>query len=172
MSLLQLRFDTSKLQAFSNRIAAMATRARNLEPFMDDTAAYMANVMRNRILRTKKGPDGVAWQELSGLTEEIKGHGKILFHTGALARSIEVQEVNRDGFTIAATAPYAPFMQYGVQRTKGWVKKPNGRYAKPGPIPARPFMGFSDENARIIAKKLRAHIAGEEANALFMGDFQ
>jgi phage gpG-like protein len=173
-SLLKVRIDTRALQKFSNKIGELAKRLNDYEPFVDDAAAYMVNVTRNRILRSKRGPDGEAWAPLSELTKDLKGSSTILFDSGELARSIFDQKTRR-GFEIVAGADYAPYMHYGVRPEKhgGSLLNKEGRRVQPrGGIPARPFMGLSPENVRRITKMLRGHIAGEEEASAYGEGFE
>jgi phage virion morphogenesis protein len=151
MTGIHLNVTVTGLKRLSARIDTLLARATNLQPFMEDAAEYMVRSTQNRILRQKVSPDGEPWEELSEYsTIRLKGHDSQLFETGELARSIEVDYVSSRSMRIIANTDYASYMQEGVGETGGMI---------PGKeVPARPFMGFSEANARRIGEMLRKHI--------------
>ena len=155
MPSLSVRLDTEALGRLNRRLSQLLKDAVDLEPVMQQAAQYMKNSTVNRILRTKTAPDGERWEALSDVTAELKGHDQPLFHSGEMSRGIDIADVSDDGFMIVADAPYASYMQRGVNQVRGAF-----RSKRPSPqIPARPFMGYSDENVRRISKMIRDHIA-------------
>jgi phage virion morphogenesis protein len=155
MPSLSIRLEASDLARLNSRISKLLHDTLNLEPVWTEAAEYMKNATANRILRTKTSPEGDRWEALSDVTIALKGHDKPLFHSGGLAEGISVLDVSNDGFMITADAPYASYMQKGVKRVKGAFKS---KRSEPQ-IPARPFMGFSDENVRRISKMVRDYLA-------------
>jgi phage virion morphogenesis protein len=151
MSGLALRIEANDLRLLNKRISDLLHDVLHLEPVYAEAAEYMKRSTVNRILRTKKGPDGARWAALSEVTQELKGHDRILFESGGLANSIQIEDVNHDGFVITSTADYASYMQDGIKRTKGMIKNKV--------VPPRPFMGFSDENKRRITTMIRNYLA-------------
>jgi phage virion morphogenesis protein len=152
-----LKFDIglSHITKLSQRVKRLLQHSEHLAPAMELAAQYMVNSTRNRILRTKTGPDGEKWAAISELTAKLKGHDSILFETGTLANSIRVGDVSDHGFSIIADDQVASFLQNGVRKLKGMY-----RPKKPAPqIPARPFMGFSEENNKRIAQIIRNYLA-------------
>ena len=157
-------FTQSQLRSLNKRLEGLVKRAGNLTPFFDDAAAYMVNVVQHRIYRSKKGPDGQRWAPLAQSTIDIKGHDTILYETGELGRSIHVDSQDRSGFIIASDAPYAYFMQNGIKRTGGMI---SGKR-----VPARPFMGISERNVKVISRMLKDHVAGRAKAELSTGGFE
>lgn len=157
-------FTQSQLRSLNKRLEGLVKRATNLSPFFDDAAAYMVNVVQNRIYRTKKGPDGERWAPLAQSTIDIKGHSTILYQTGDLGRSIHVDSQDKSGFIIASDSPYGLFMNNGVKKTGGFIKNKT--------VPARPFMGISDRNVKVISKMLKDHVAGRPSAELTTGGFE
>ncbi|MEH2517482.1 phage gpG-like protein [Bradyrhizobium sp. AZCC 1610] len=154
MPSLSVRLDQQTLSRLNRRLAELLRDATDLEPVMQQAAQYMKNSTVNRIVRTKTSPGGERWAALSDVTAELKGHDQPLFHSGEMSRGINIADVSDDGFMIVADAPYASYMQRGVSKVKGAF-----RSKRPSPqIPARPFMGYSEENIRRISKMIRAHI--------------
>jgi phage virion morphogenesis protein len=151
MSSIAIKIDHNDVHKLSQRISELLHDVLHLEPVMEEAAEYMKRSTVNRILRSKTSPDGERWEALRDVTVNLKGHDRILFETGELANSIQVSDVSNDGFMITADAEHASYMQEGVKRTRGMIKNKK--------IPPRPFMGFSDENKRRIAKMIRDHLA-------------
>jgi phage virion morphogenesis protein len=122
-----------------------------MEPVMEEAAEYMKRSTVNRILRSKTSPDGERWEALRDVTVNLKRHDRILFESGELANSIQVEDVTHDSFVVTSTADYASYMQEGIKRTRGMIKNKT--------VPPRPFLGFSDENKRRIAIMIRDYLA-------------
>jgi phage virion morphogenesis protein len=155
MPSLSVRLDADDLARLNRRLSKLLHDTLDLEPVWREAAEYMKQSTQNRILRTKTAPDGERWAALSDVTIELKGHDSQLFESGEMAGSVDVLDVSNDGFMITTDAPYASYMHKGVKRVKGAF-----RSKRPAPqIPARPFMGFSDENVRRISKMVRDYLA-------------
>jgi phage virion morphogenesis protein len=155
MPSLSVQLDAGDLARLNRRLSKLLHGSLNLEPVWQQAAEYMKQSTKNRILRTKTAPDGERWAALSDVTIEMKGHDAPLFQSGEMAGSVDILEVSNDGFMINTDAPYASYMHNGVQQVKGAF-----RSKRPAPqIPARPFMGFSDENVRRISKMVRDYLA-------------
>ncbi|WP_370201653.1 phage virion morphogenesis protein [Bradyrhizobium elkanii] len=56
-------------------------------------------------------------------------------------------------FQVVSDAKYSSYVQDGVKNSRGKYKKKTTPHS-----PARPFMGFSAENARRISKMIRDHL--------------
>ena len=154
MPSLSVRLDQAALSKLNRRLNDLLHNSLNLEPVMQEAALYMKNSTVNRIERSKTGPDGERWAALSDVTAQLKGHSQPLFASGEMSRGIDIQDVSNDGFMIISSAPHSSYMQRGVKKVRGAFKS-----KRPSPqIPARKFMGFSDENVRRISKMIRNHI--------------
>jgi len=157
MADLQVKIDRDDFKKLDKRLAELLHDVLHLEPVMKDTAEYMKRSTVNRILRSKTSPDGERWEALRDVTVNLKGHDRILFQSGELSRGIQIEDVSNDGFILSSTAlnedgePYSSYVQDGVKRTRGMIRGKK--------IPPRPFMGFSDENKRRIAKMIRDYLA-------------
>jgi phage virion morphogenesis protein len=151
MPSLSVRLDQADLSRINRRISHLLQAAENLEPVWQKAAEYMVRATKNRILREKRDPRGERWAALSEVTKELKGSDSILFETGSLARGIQILDVSHDGFMVTSEAPHSSWMQRGKARQTGFIKSNR-------PVPARPFMGFSDENVRRISKMVRDYI--------------
>lgn len=148
MSSVSIHFNT---RPYSERLEELLDRYDDMGEVMDDIADYMVRSIQNRILRLKRDPKtGQRWQPLAESTIRKKGHSSILFDSGELARSVEVTNVEDDGFVVAAEADHASYMQFGT----------TGRRA----VPARPFIGFSETNKRRIQRMMTDYLADGATN--------
>lgn len=150
MPSLSVQIDREALTRLNSRLTELLNRSINLEPVMRQAAEYMKNSTVNRVARTKTSPSGERWAALSEITVRIKGHDQPLFQSGSMMHGIRVGYASSDGFMIASDAPHSSWMQRGVKR---------GGKRRKQRIPARPFMGFSEENVRRISKMVREYIA-------------
>ena len=151
MAGLKLDVDDHDFRRLTRRIGELLHDILELHTVYAEAAQYMKRSTENRLLRSKTSPDGDRWEALRDVTVNLKGHDTILFETGDLSRSIEVSDVSNDGFELISNAPHASFMQDGIKRTRGMIKNKT--------VPPRPFMGFSDENKRRIARMIRDYLA-------------
>jgi phage virion morphogenesis protein len=142
----------SDLRKLNKRLDALVKRTQDLSPFFEEAGGYLVNATRHRILRSKKGPNGEKWPALSQMTIDMKGHSTPLYHSGALARSIHVVAYDRSGVIVSSSEPYAELMQYGFYPTSGLTKGKT--------IPARPFMGISNQNVKVLSSMLKEYVAG------------
>jgi phage gpG-like protein len=134
-----------------------------LLPLNKALATYMRNAVKQRIGRYKVGPDGTPWAPLKPSTIALRArigkmsakdaemmHFPIMQDSGDLLKGIDIGYVSAKGFEIKSRSPHSSYMQFGVEETSGFI---------PGKsVPARPFLGYSDENKRMIRKKINAFI--------------
>lgn len=155
MAEIRLGISLESLQLLSRRLNQLAERLHDPEPALQEAADYMVRSTRTRIYRTKTDPDGNPWSPLSEATierREADGYegDNILVMEGELARSVHVEEVDSDGFTVTADPgggegdSYAGYHQYGTSR-----------------MPRRQILGFSQANIRRIATILQKHMLNE-----------
>lgn len=153
--MIRIRVSKKSLRELNDKIKKLYDRLNNPRPLLNDIAHYMVRVTQNRITTTKRGPDGTQWAENSELTQYLKGRNNPNYWTGSLASSIQVIRTDRYGFSVGSKLPYAPYVQNGVKVMKGRYQSKT----KPQPqIPARPFLGFSDQNKHKIAQMMREYI--------------
>jgi phage gpG-like protein len=154
MATVSVRMTTSGLAETNKRLAKLLNNAEHMEKAWQEAADYMVRSTKNRINRTKTGPEGDKWAALSAVTTQLKGHDWPLYATGALVSGITVGQVSNDGFQVISNAPYSSYMQAGVKKLRGKF-----RSKRPAPqVPPRPFMGFSKENNRRISKIIWQHL--------------
>lgn len=153
--MISIRISKKSLREIDAKIKKLIERIDNPKPLLNDIAHYMVRVTQNRLTTTKKGPDGKRWADNSELTQYLKGRNNPNYWSGELASSIQVIRKDRWGFSIGSKLPYAPYVQNGVKVMRGRYQSKT----KPQPqIPARPYLGFSQQNKHKIAQMIREYI--------------
>lgn len=154
------------LANLSPKLHTLLSQLDDFRPFMEEAGEYMVRSVKYRIRQGWTDPDGEPLEALAELTMLLKGgYTKPLYQSGHLHDSVHLEEVWDYGFTVDADADYAGYVQEGVKpdKQRGYVKTPDGRWVAPrNGIPPRPFMGFSEENIRRMAKMLKEHILREQ----------
>jgi phage virion morphogenesis protein len=103
-----------------------------------------------RRFSTKTGPDGEAWERNAEATIARKGRDNPLVEHGDLSRQIAYQLAGSDTLEVFSTLPYAAMQQFGGTKEEfPWLW---------GDIPARPFLGISDDDKDAILDEIQAHI--------------
>lgn len=99
---------------------------------------------QTRIRSTKVSPDGQPWQPWSMATQRQyarRGHGgSLLFHTGALNNSIQYR-LSEHTLTVYSNVGYAKYLQFGTSK-----------------MPARPFMGWTQQDVNTLKQILKGLI--------------
>lgn len=143
---LSYELDTTAARAAARDLI---DRADDLTPLMDAIGGHLVTSTRDRIATTNVGPDGVPW--IPSFRVENFG-GKTLADTGALLGSIVSQPEQRS-VEVGSNLIYA-----GVHQTGAIITAKNGDaltfFLADGQmvevasveIPARPFLGISDED--------------------------
>ncbi|HEU4958967.1 MAG TPA: phage virion morphogenesis protein [Sphingomonas sp.] len=161
---IEIRDDVTA--ALDRAIAA----AIDLTPAMKDIAGELADTTRERF-ETQESPAGVPWKPSRRAEEE---GGRTLTLHGHLVDSIREDW----GPDHAAAGPEAsgPAAVYAAIHQFGGTIRPRPRGFRPGArakkalsfggrvvakvvIPARPYLGFNDENADYAVDTLTAHMA-------------
>lgn len=151
---------------------AFQTSVRRFMELSGDPTELMADISEHLLQSTQDrfdteiAPDGTPWQPLRPSTLALKKGPGILKETGNLSRDGLHADFGRDFAEIAATPPYAAAHQLGTDpfvilpkagkalRFLGGAGLPIHRRKVNHPgLPARPFMGLSDEDQAIINRK-------------------
>lgn len=134
--------------------AAYVTLNGDLSELNQAIAIWVADSTKDRF-RTKTAPDGSAWKTLSPLTQQLKGNDNILIGKNNLLDSITSYSTDSSA-VVGTAADYAATHQFGAT-----IRPKNGQYLRFGnerggasltsvTIPARPFIGLSDDDEREI----------------------
>jgi phage virion morphogenesis protein len=103
-----------------------------------------------RRFETKTGPDGEPWERNSEVTIARKGRDNPLFDHGDLRRENAYEVIGNDTLEVYNTLPYAAMQHFGGTKAEfPWLW---------GDIPARPFLGISDDDKDAILDEIQAHI--------------
>ncbi|MDO8838020.1 MAG: phage virion morphogenesis protein [Parvibaculum sp.] len=141
-------------------LEAMALASRDMTPAMEDIGLGRVTSTQRRF-DTGIGPDGVPWPvsmraaEEGGLTlvDSARLYGSITFEAGpqdvAWGTDVAYAGVHQDGATIEAKG--GGYMKFSL---------PGGGFAqvRSVTIPARPFMGFDEEDAQDSIAALSAFV--------------
>ena len=140
---IEIRYDDRRLQQLLNRLQG---RVDNLEPAMREIAGHLVDSVAGSF-ESQSAPDGTAWEPLADSTirERLRrgyGAGPILERSGDLASRILADW--DDEVAVAGTnLIYAATHHYGDERRS---------------IPARPFLGVTDEARSAIVGSLLDHL--------------
>lgn len=117
--------------------------------------------------QTQKSPDGQSWK---ASVRAVEKGGVTLTDTAILKNSIRSKSSEK-GFAVGTDLKYAATHQYGDSRTiraksnKGLRFKVNGRWVTKKKvkvtIPARPYLGISEDDIREIKGTLEDFIGGD-----------
>lgn len=125
-------------------------RTGNLRPALAEIGEAMTQSTKRRF-GTTTGPDGVLWQANSEVTIERKGHSRPLTgETGDLMDSIHSQLDGLFAVEIGSNKDQAAMMQFGGTTAEFphlW-----------GDIPARPYLGISDQDKAAILEIIDRHL--------------
>lgn len=134
------------LEAFNQLI----NQSSDLAPAFTEIGDYLVEAMQERFIK-QESPDGEAWEELSPVTLKRKTRkDKILTESGSLADTLNFQIVGNE-LLVGSNLEYAAMMQFGGT-TSPKSMFPNKE------IPARPFLGVSDDDEEEILMILREHL--------------
>lgn len=136
--------------------ARILAALRNLQQLAGDLRPALAEIGEDLIDSTKQrfvtstAPDGGDWALNSVLSTLLYKEGDMpLVNYGTLSESIQ-KNVTRDTLEVGSTMKYAAMQQFGGTKEEFphlW-----------GDIPARPFLGLSDEDKSDILAVLDRHI--------------
>ena len=158
---IDVQLDDREVQAAFNRLIQAG---EDLTPAMRAIGDHMAGTTKDRF-RDEKAPDGTPWAPLSEVTvKRKKRHAdKILTERGYLGGSIAYR-AGPDFVEVGSPFVYASTHQFGAAKGEfGGVRTslPGRSFFQPipwGDIPARPFLGVSDEDRDAITGAIQDHI--------------
>lgn len=150
--------------ALKRQLQEIGRRAEDLTPLMDMIGPRLRDAARNRIASTNVGPDGVPWPV--SFRAKTEG-GKTLLDTTDLSESLTWRASARE-VEIGSNLIYAAIHQFGgdiVPVSAGALtfRLANGQMVTCGKvtIPARPYLGVSDEDEVILTDLALTYLAGE-----------
>lgn len=141
---------TVESQALTDLLQRLAQRTGDLSPLMGS----IANDMLDEVEENFEQQGRPKWKPLAESTIERReklGYwpGKILQMRGELAAAVQTfSSANEAGVSVAKT--YAAIHQFGGQAGRG----------KKTTIPARPFLGLSEEALKGISRRIEEWLSG------------
>ena len=102
------------------KLRMLAAKGEDLSPLLDELGEDEVTRVMLRF-ENSEAPDGSIWEDL-----KVRD-GKPLMNTGRLYQSV-VAHVANDSLQVGTNVSYAPYHQFGTEH-----------------IPARPFLGVSDD---------------------------
>lgn len=150
----ELEFDNAAVLSAIRGALAKLTDPR---PMLLDIGEALVNSTRDRF-SAQRGPDGQTWKSLSPRYLETKSPnpGKILQRRGDLVRQIFPQ-VEGATLLVGTDRVYGAVHQFGALKG-AFGKTRRGAPIPWGDIPARPFLGISDDDAAEIIAITRDHL--------------
>ena len=152
---IDIDIDDGAIAAAMNR-ALIA--ARDLTPVMRDIGESLLNSTRDRFT-SQTAPDGSDWAKLSDeyKARKKRNRGKIGTLRGHL-RGTLAYDAGRDRVAVGSPRIYAGTFHFGA--AKGAYGKTRRGVPIPwGDIPAREFVGLSDDDREDVLEALHDHIA-------------
>lgn len=149
------RFDgTAAIEHLSGLVDAI----NDPSPLLAELGEYGLRSTRARF-KTQTAPDGTAWAALQPWYQKEKRRNKnrILALNGYLRGQMTWQLVGDRTVEIGSNLPYAAVHQFGatIKPRAAKVLMFRGHVAKSVTIPARPYLGLSDENrSEIVGRTL------------------
>ena len=127
--------STDGLDEALGTLRLLAAKGEDLSPLLDELGE---DEVTRVMLRFESGtaPNGVWWDELTSRD------GQPLMDTGRLYNSIEAQVIGKHRLQVGTATDYAHFHQFGTEH-----------------IPARPFLGVSDDLLASIKELTHAYFA-------------
>lgn len=159
-------FEVTALDALTPTLAAMKAAALDLTKPMADASAAMLRGTLGRFA-DEEGPSGVPWKKSAAALEEGR---KTLQDSGDLRNAVE----RVSGSDFAAVGVYrigGPGVYGAIHQLGGTIRPKTGKALNTPfglkasvTLPARPYLGFSDEDIIEIDRILVAHLSNAIAS--------
>lgn len=133
---LALRVDLRDVSRLSDRLARIGRASP--DPLLDAVGALLASSAKRRIRSEKRGPDGEPWRSWTPAYAATRHAGQSLLLAGGGLDDSITHLVAGHGVEVGSNLVYAAIHQLSGAGTS----RPN--------IPARPYLGVSDEDAQDI----------------------
>ena len=143
---IDITLDDTQVVTAINRMIQAST---DLAPLLYNIGEDLLNTTRQRF-DDEQAPDGTAWEPLSETTKarKTKNADKILTQDGYL-RGTLARQVAGNELLIGSTRIYASTHQFGASKGE-FGQTSRGTPIPWGDIPARPFLGISDDDRGTI----------------------
>lgn len=150
--MIEIKFDNAKvLNALDNLSKASA----NPRPALLSIGEDLVKSTKNRF-NESRSPDGKTWAPNSSTTLKRKRGTKPLIGEGTLRDQISYAE-GSNVLTIFSSMEYAATQQFGADKGAFGRTKRNAPIPW-GNIPARPFLGISDDDEHVIIQTISDYL--------------
>lgn len=146
---IDIRYDDAEVRRGLNRLLRAA---RDLSPAMREIAGHLVDSAEEN-LRRQAAPDGTPWKPLADRTladrrRQNFGVRPILERSGDLFGTIQADHDKRSA-AAGTNLVYAALHQFGGLP---------GMPPAPAAVPARPFLGVTDDHRDMILDTIREHL--------------
>ena len=143
---MQINIQVEGLARVQQKLKVTADKLQNLTPFWQTVGMYVQRQTIRERFNKEQSPDGQKWKPLAESTikrrkkRHKRGNMKILQDTGELRRSI-AYEADSHSVRVGSKLKYARTHQFGR-----------------GKIPARPFLGITNNEKEHITSMFRQYL--------------
>lgn len=159
--------------AITAALAELAAKLTDMTPIMQDIGEGLTASTKDRFAKGV-APDGTAWAKNSPVTLARKKDTRPLFGStpaGAALHSQIFYEAGQDYVEVGSNKVYAAVQQFGAEKGafgafigKDKLGRDHFHSIPWGDIPARPFLGVSEDDETEILESIRGALSG------FVGD--
>ena len=145
---MKIHIQVEGLKALQDKLKTQADKLANLQEFWHIIGEYMKKRTIKECFDKEQAPDGTKWKPLSQsrVKQRMKRHKtgnmKILQDTGELRRSVKYRAFDKY-LIIGSNLKYSRVHQFGGGKNN---------------IPARPFLGVTEQDKQHIIKTFEAFI--------------
>jgi len=154
-NIIEIQIDDAEVRAELRRLLA---KLHDFTPFFNDVGEQLLNSTRERF-RSQRAPDGAPWAPLSPAYRARKPkHKDLILTLNGYLRGTLAKRADKDSLRIGTPMIYGAVHQFGA--TRGAFGRT--RYGVPvpwGDIPARPFLGLSDDDRNDLLDALNEYLA-------------
>ena len=158
----RFRIELTGIDAAGHRLSRLAAAGRDLRPVFEDIGERLVSTTKDRF-RDQRDPQGNPWAPLSDDYRERKRRNRdtILTLEGILGGSIAFQASSNE-LLVGVPSPastYAGTHQFGAKKGQ-YGSTSRGQPIPWGDIPAREFLGLSDDDESEIVDIVSGYLAG------------
>lgn len=151
MAGIELTIEVADLDAINAQLLSLDSVIPDMLPSL---AVLVESQTRRRIAEEQTGPDGKPWPAWSLDYAMTRRPGQsLLMASGDMLDSIAGEVTANDAITVGSDKVQAALMQFGGTANMA---------AGPAAVPARPFLGLSDDNlnevADLVSLAVREHM--------------
>ena len=154
---LAIKVDSAGLDGLNERIRRLAAELGDSESLLQSLAAEIESQTRRRIADEKAAPDGTPWPGWSDAYARSRHGGHSLLQSeGSLLDSI-MSAVSPGTAETGSNLVYAALQQFGGEQ---------GMAAGPAAVPAREFLGVSEQDGQELQAIVDGWVSGQVAGAI------